>query len=152
MEIQMGSVAKSYMRKGFLIYVEMRKYLTIYEKAVSRLCNWFHLNFLILVYEENWCYFLSVCIQVLTYDSSNNWTRNKYTYCSCLQIRVSNCFWDCRLACNWITLVLYFPVTVNVRVFPYLTYFGHSLFFLNFSYCYQILVLGDSITKLQMKL
>ncbi len=29
----MGSVAKSYMRKGFLIYDEMRKYLTIYEEA-----------------------------------------------------------------------------------------------------------------------
>jgi hypothetical protein len=36
-EIQMGAVAKSYMRKGFLIYEEMRKYLTIYEKAVSHL-------------------------------------------------------------------------------------------------------------------
>ncbi len=34
-EIQMGSVAKSFMRKGFLIYEEMRKYLTIYEEAVS---------------------------------------------------------------------------------------------------------------------
>ncbi len=31
----MGSVAKSYMRKGFLTYEEMRKYLTIYEEAVS---------------------------------------------------------------------------------------------------------------------
>jgi hypothetical protein len=30
-EIQMGSAAKSYMRKGFLIYEEMRKYLTIYS-------------------------------------------------------------------------------------------------------------------------
>ncbi len=29
-EIQMGSVAKSYIRKGFLIYEKMRKYLTIY--------------------------------------------------------------------------------------------------------------------------
>jgi hypothetical protein len=29
-EIQNGAVAKSYMRKGFLIYEEMRKYLTIY--------------------------------------------------------------------------------------------------------------------------
>jgi hypothetical protein len=31
-ETQMGAVAKSYMRirKGFLIYEEMRKYLTIY--------------------------------------------------------------------------------------------------------------------------
>jgi hypothetical protein len=27
----MGSVAKSYMRKGFLICEEMRKYLTIYD-------------------------------------------------------------------------------------------------------------------------
>jgi hypothetical protein len=34
-EIQMGWGAKSYMRKGFLIYAEMRKYLTIYDEAVS---------------------------------------------------------------------------------------------------------------------
>ena len=31
-EIQIGSVAKSYMRKGFLIYEEMHKYLVIYEE------------------------------------------------------------------------------------------------------------------------
>jgi hypothetical protein len=32
----MGAVAKSYTRKGFLIYnEEMRKYLAIYEEAVS---------------------------------------------------------------------------------------------------------------------
>ncbi len=31
----MGAVAKSYMRKGFLIYEEMRKFLFIYEEAVS---------------------------------------------------------------------------------------------------------------------
>jgi hypothetical protein len=36
-EIQNGAVAKSYMRKGFLIYEEMRKYLTIYEEAVSHI-------------------------------------------------------------------------------------------------------------------
>jgi hypothetical protein len=30
-EIQMGAVAKSYMRMGFLIYEEMRKYLVTYE-------------------------------------------------------------------------------------------------------------------------
>jgi hypothetical protein len=30
-EIQSGAVAKSYMRKGFLIYEEMRKYFSIYE-------------------------------------------------------------------------------------------------------------------------
>jgi hypothetical protein len=33
--IQSGAVAKSYLRKGFLIYEEMRKYLVIYEEAVS---------------------------------------------------------------------------------------------------------------------
>jgi hypothetical protein len=36
-KIQMGAVAKSYMRKGFLIYVEMRKYLIIYEEAVNHI-------------------------------------------------------------------------------------------------------------------
>jgi hypothetical protein len=30
-EIQNGAVANSYMRKGFLTYEEMRKYLIIYE-------------------------------------------------------------------------------------------------------------------------
>ncbi len=30
----MGLVAKSYMRQSYLIYEEMRKYLTIYEEAV----------------------------------------------------------------------------------------------------------------------
>ncbi len=34
-EIQNGAVAKSYMRKGFLIYEERSKYLTIYEETVS---------------------------------------------------------------------------------------------------------------------
>jgi hypothetical protein len=34
-EIQKGSGAKSNMRKDFLIYEKMRKYLTIYEEAVS---------------------------------------------------------------------------------------------------------------------
>jgi hypothetical protein len=29
----MGTVVKSYMRKGFLIYEEMRKYFAIYEEA-----------------------------------------------------------------------------------------------------------------------
>jgi hypothetical protein len=31
----MGLGAKSYMNKGFLIYEEMRKYLTLYEEAVG---------------------------------------------------------------------------------------------------------------------
>jgi hypothetical protein len=36
-EIQSGAVAKSYIRKGFLIYEEMRKYFPIYEEAVSHI-------------------------------------------------------------------------------------------------------------------
>jgi hypothetical protein len=36
-EIQMGSGAKSYITKGFRIYEEMRKYLTIYGEAVSHI-------------------------------------------------------------------------------------------------------------------
>jgi hypothetical protein len=36
-EIQSGAVAKSYVRKGFLIYEEMRKYFPIYEEAVSHI-------------------------------------------------------------------------------------------------------------------
>jgi hypothetical protein len=36
-EIQSGAVAKSYMRKAFLIFEEIRKYFPIYEKAVSHI-------------------------------------------------------------------------------------------------------------------
>jgi hypothetical protein len=36
-EIQNGAVAKSYMRKGYLIYEEMRKFFAIYEEAVSHI-------------------------------------------------------------------------------------------------------------------
>ncbi len=36
-EIQSGAVAKSYVRKGFLIYEEMHKYFPIYEEAVSHI-------------------------------------------------------------------------------------------------------------------
>ncbi len=73
-EIQMGAVAKSYMRKGFLIYEEMRKYLVIYEKAVSHilLCNRLLLDF--LVYEYNFVFFfISVEVQyVPNFDSLRN--------------------------------------------------------------------------------
>jgi hypothetical protein len=34
-EIQKVAVSKSYMRKGFLRYEEMRKFLVIYEEVVS---------------------------------------------------------------------------------------------------------------------
>jgi hypothetical protein len=33
----MGAVAKSFMRKGFQIYEEMRKYLVIYMKTVGHI-------------------------------------------------------------------------------------------------------------------
>jgi hypothetical protein len=36
-EIKTGAVAKSYMRKGFLIYEEMRKDLVIFQEAVSHI-------------------------------------------------------------------------------------------------------------------
>jgi hypothetical protein len=36
-EIQNGAVAKSYLRKGFKIYKQMSKYLTIYDEAVSHI-------------------------------------------------------------------------------------------------------------------
>jgi hypothetical protein len=33
--VQSGEVAKSYMRKGFLIYEEMRNYFPIYEEEAA---------------------------------------------------------------------------------------------------------------------
>jgi hypothetical protein len=36
-KFQSGAVAKSYMRKGFLIFEEMRKYFPIYEEAVGHI-------------------------------------------------------------------------------------------------------------------
>jgi hypothetical protein len=36
-EIRSGAGAKSYMRKGILIYEKMRKYFLIYEEAVSHI-------------------------------------------------------------------------------------------------------------------
>ena len=44
MEIQSGAVAKAYIRKGFLIYEEMRKYFPIYEEAYMTL-QLFHSEF-----------------------------------------------------------------------------------------------------------
>jgi hypothetical protein len=36
-QIFLSAVAKSYTRKGFLIYEEMHKYFPIYEEAVSQI-------------------------------------------------------------------------------------------------------------------
>jgi hypothetical protein len=60
-EIQKGAGAKSYMRKSFLIYEEMRKYLVILGEPVSHtwLCARSLLNF--LIYEVKYSfYFLTV--------------------------------------------------------------------------------------------
>ncbi len=56
-EIHMRAVAKSYVRKGFLIYEEMHRYLVIYEEAISHkcLCNRSLLDF--LIHEENFVFF-----------------------------------------------------------------------------------------------
>ena len=57
----MGAVAKSCMRKGFLIYEETRKYLVIYEEAVGHHiwpCNRSRLNFLLYwgkIFILFWC-------------------------------------------------------------------------------------------------
>ncbi len=70
----MGSVAKSYMRKGFLIYEEVRKYLAVYEEANSHiwLCNRSLLNF--LIFEENLIiFFISArCSRQFRYLFSSN--------------------------------------------------------------------------------
>ncbi len=72
-EIQSEAVVKSYMRKGFLIYEEMRKYFDyyyfpIYEEAVSHiwLCKCSILNF--LIYEENLIFFF-ISVAILIWDS-----------------------------------------------------------------------------------
>jgi hypothetical protein len=57
-EIQNGAVAKSYMRKGFPIYEEMIKYLTIYEEAVSHIYDFATAHF--LVYEEIFIFFFII--------------------------------------------------------------------------------------------
>ncbi len=66
----MGAVANSYMRKGFLIYEEMRKYLVIYEEAFSHiwLCNRSLLDF--LIYEENFVSVLYVHVATVKKTSS----------------------------------------------------------------------------------
>ncbi len=64
--IQSGAVAKSYIRRGFLIYEKMRKYFPIHEEAVSHiwLCNCSIINF--LIYEENLIFiFITVPLAIL---------------------------------------------------------------------------------------
>jgi hypothetical protein len=52
----MGAVAKSYMRKGFLIYEEMRKYLVIYDFATNPFWISLHLRKIcFLFYQCDFC-------------------------------------------------------------------------------------------------
>ncbi len=69
-ESQSGAVAKSYMRKGFLIYEEMRKYFHINEEAVSYIClrNCSTMNF--PKYEENSIFFF---ISAISYCGVGEW-------------------------------------------------------------------------------
>ncbi len=66
--------AKSYMSwKSFLMYGEMRKYLTIYEEAGNHiwLCTWSHMNS--FIYEDNcFFFFLSVCTAQITSSKEGN--------------------------------------------------------------------------------
>jgi hypothetical protein len=62
------------MRKGFLIYEEMRKYFPIYEEASSHiwLCNCSIVNF--LIYEENLIFFfISVAWDVFLFNLLGRW-------------------------------------------------------------------------------
>jgi hypothetical protein len=61
-EVQMESVAKSYMRKGFLIYEEMRKYLTILRRpSIIYDFTTDPSDFPYILYEENLIFFFYQC-------------------------------------------------------------------------------------------
>ncbi len=74
----MGSVAKSYMRKGFLIYDEMRKYLTMHMRRPLLVKYDFATDlFWILLYMMKIFFsFLSVCrkqIKILSKSACDRW-------------------------------------------------------------------------------
>ncbi len=73
-EIQNGAVAKSYMRKGFLIYEEMRKYLVIYEEAVSHIWLWNCSIPNFFIYEENFIFFFITALAKLGRPPSHTGT------------------------------------------------------------------------------
>jgi hypothetical protein len=87
------------MRKGFLIYGEMRKYFPIYEEAVSHiwLCNCSTLNF--PIYEENSIFFFIsvgareksgqnfVFQKITQHEDSNNSNTQRLRYSSYLEKR-----------------------------------------------------------------
>ncbi len=83
------------MRKGFRIYEDMRKYLFIYEEAVSHilLCNCSNLNF--PIYEENlFFFFISVtpCPQlfILFYEGVPMYPAGRVYDCGDVEIEVAD--------------------------------------------------------------
>jgi hypothetical protein len=77
----MEQFAKSYMRKGFLIHEEMRKYLTIYEEVISHI--WFRNRF--LIYQENLIFFFiglkrrsNQTVQYIHEDETTAWIASMY--------------------------------------------------------------------------
>ncbi len=69
------------MRKGFLIYEEMRKYFPIYEEAVSHIwvCNYSIRNF--LIYEENLIFcFISASIFLLSHTTLYSTLSSPFPY------------------------------------------------------------------------
>ncbi len=104
-EIQMGSGAKSYMRKGFLIYEEMRKYFAIYMEAVTHiwLCTWsLWISFLFYFYQ-----FMATASQV------------SHLVSPC---RLSGCsLGGCHLRSRWLAKWLEYRVDVCKLLWPQFT-------------------------------
>jgi hypothetical protein len=56
-EIQMGSGAKSYMRKGFLVLEEMHKNFPVYEEIARSYMILYQIPLNYLIYGENFIFF-----------------------------------------------------------------------------------------------
>jgi hypothetical protein len=94
-EFQIRTVAKSYMRKGFVIYEEMRKYLIIYEEAISHiwLCKQSILNFLIYSYKENFLFFFISLSRTRNFLASWFYSRSNIWHCYTGQFSALTVLW-----------------------------------------------------------
>ncbi len=133
----MGSVAKSYMRKGFLIYEKMRKYFTIYGEAVSHiwLCT---RSFWISLYTRKILfYFLSV------YSYSYIPPREQQGLISCLSalIYILHCYYYSSSTSSTLLLqpTFYFFLSSSTATLFYLmfTFTDILLLFIHFFYSYS---------------
>jgi hypothetical protein len=73
----------SYMRKDFLIYEEMRKYLATYEEA----CHYSILNF--LIYGENFLFFF-ISVYATIHHQSNYKSRSGSLFYQMFSLSVDN--------------------------------------------------------------